>query len=84
MKDIIVQEDNKSNEVVVKMVEGEDFKRWHLNHSGRYLLATGYDIDIPKKYPSVFKHLLTYETKLIKLFNIYKCTIQLFILGFHG
>ena len=48
------------------MVEGDDFKRWHLNHSGRYLLATGYDLDIEKNFSGVYNHLLNFEDLLIK------------------
>jgi len=48
------------------MVEGDDFKRWNLNHSGRYMLATQYNLDVPQQYPAVFEHLKKFEDKLIK------------------
>jgi type I restriction-modification system DNA methylase subunit len=66
IKENLIKADPKSNEVIKKMVEGDDFKRWHLNHSGRYLLATGYDINVPKEYPFIYNQLLKYEEKLIK------------------
>lgn len=58
--------DVKSSELLKKMVEGDDFKRWHLNHSGRHMIATQYDLDITVDYPAIFEHLNTYKDKLIK------------------
>ena len=62
----ILAEDKNSDIIVRKMVEGDDFKRWHLNHSGRYLLATGYDLNIEKDYAGVYNHLLQFKDLLIK------------------
>ena len=63
---IILNQDKSSEKIIKKMVEGDDFKRWHLNHSGRYLLATGYDLDIEKNFSGVYNHLLNFEDLLIK------------------
>lgn len=65
-KNQIVKSDFKSAQILKKMVEGDDFGRWHLNHSGRYMIATGYDVDIPKLYKGVFNHLKNFEDKLKK------------------
>ncbi len=62
----LIEEENKSSDLLMKMVEGDDFKKWHLNHSGRYLLATGYDLNIPELYPTIFKFLNRFKEKLIK------------------
>ena len=62
----IVNADVNASEIVKKMVEGDDFSRWSLNHSGRYMLATQYDLDIPKLYPSIHHFLIRFEEKLIK------------------
>ena len=62
----IIDQDKNSDIIVRKMVEGDDFKRWHLNHSGRYLLATGYDLDIEQDYVGVYNHLLQFKDLLIK------------------
>jgi hypothetical protein len=61
-----VNADINASEIVKKMVEGDDFSRWSLNHSGRYMIATQYDLDIPKYYPSIHKFLISFEEKLIK------------------
>lgn len=62
----IVNADINASEIIKKMVEGDDFSRWSLNHSGRYMIATQYDLDIPKYYPSIHKFLMSFEEKLIK------------------
>jgi len=62
----IIQEDSNSKSLLKKMVEGDDFGKWHLNHSGRYMVATKYDLDIREKYKGVYNHLENYREKLIK------------------
>jgi hypothetical protein len=62
----IIVNDKKSDTIIRRMVEGDDFKRWHLNHSGRYMLATGYDLDIQNDYVGVYNHLLHFKDLLIK------------------
>lgn len=36
----IISKDPNSEKIVQKMVEGDDFKRWHLNFSGRFMITT--------------------------------------------
>ncbi|MGE0084894.1 MAG: DNA methyltransferase [Desulfococcaceae bacterium] len=62
----IIKKDPNSAEIIKKMVEGNDFGKWHLLHSGRYMLATQYDLDVPNKYPAVYEYLKKYEKELIK------------------
>jgi type II restriction/modification system DNA methylase subunit YeeA len=62
----IVIKDNKSTSILRKMVEGDDFKKWNLLHSGRYLVATEYSLDVPNEYPAVFEYFRQFEDKLIK------------------
>lgn len=64
-RDRIVKIDTKSTEILKKMVEGDDFKKWVLNHKGRYLVATKYDLNVPQEYPAVFDYLKQFENKLI-------------------
>lgn len=44
----IMIQDKSSSQILKKMVEGDDFGKWEINHSGRYMVATGYDTDIQK------------------------------------
>ncbi len=62
----ILSKDKNSNQLLKKMVEGDDFGKWELNHSGRYMVATGYDLDIREKYPAVFEYLECFRDELIK------------------
>ncbi len=62
----IVKKDINSKKLLKKMVEGDDFGKWYLNHSGRYMVATGYDIDIREEYIGIYNHLEQYKEKLIK------------------
>lgn len=62
----IIKKDNTSKQLLKKMVEGDDFGKWHLNHSGRYMVATEYDLDIKEKYSGIYNYLEKYREKLIK------------------
>jgi type I restriction-modification system DNA methylase subunit len=61
----IINEDSNSKDIVRKMVEGDDFKKWHLNYSGRYIVGTfpalGLNIS---DYPSVNRYLSSFLPKL--------------------
>ncbi|ACZ12517.1 Eco57I restriction-modification methylase domain-containing protein [Sulfurospirillum deleyianum] len=62
----IMIQDKSSSQILKKMVEGDDFGKWEINHSGRYMVATGYDTDIQKNYPAVFNYLEQFRDELIK------------------
>lgn len=65
-RDRLVEEDPKSAEILKPILRGRDIKRYSYKWAGLWLIATGFDIDIPKKYPSVYKHLLKYKEKAVK------------------
>ena len=65
-RDKIVKKDPKSSEILKKMVEGDDFEGWLLVHSGRYMVATQYDLDVPNEYPAVYEYLKPFEKELVK------------------
>ena len=62
----IVTQDKASEKLLKKMVEGDDFGKWHLNHSGRYMVATGYDLEIENEHKGIYNYLEQYRDKLIK------------------
>jgi len=62
----IINKDKNSSKLLKKMVEGDDFDKWELSHSGRYMVATGYDLDIRESYPAVFDYLEQFKEELIK------------------
>ena len=65
IRDQLIEEDPQSAKILKKMVEGDDFGKWYLRHSGRYMITTEYDLDIPKYYPAIYGYLKQYEKELI-------------------
>ena len=55
----LIEQDPKSAEIIKPILRGRDIKRYYARQSGLYILATGYDLDIPKKYPAIYNHLET-------------------------
>ena len=55
----LVTQDPKSAEIIKPLLRGRDIERYYPKQAGLYLLATGYDLDIPKRYPTIYEHLET-------------------------
>ncbi len=55
----LIKQDPKAAEIIKPLLRGRDIKRYYARPSGLYILATGYDQDIPKKYPAIYNHLET-------------------------
>lgn len=55
---------SESKKIVKPYAQSTDIKKWGLLDDNRYFLATGYDIDVKKEYPSAFKYLSQFETAL--------------------
>ena len=49
----------KSAEIIKPLLRGRDIERYYAQQTGFYILATGYDLDIQKKYPTIYNHLET-------------------------
>ena len=76
----LIAEDPKNGWVIKKMLQGRNIRKWYYNESEEHLLQTGYDIDIEHNYPSIFQHLLQFESELIvradqgiKWYNLRAC-----------
>ena len=65
-RDLLVAEDPKSAEILKPILRGRDIKRYGYEWAGLWIIASGFDIDVPKKYPTVFKHLKQFEEKAKK------------------
>ena len=65
-RDSLIAEDPKSEEVLKPILRGRDIKRYGYEWAGLWLIASGYDIDVPKLYPAVFNHLKQYGKKAKK------------------
>ncbi len=53
----LIEQDPNSAEIIKPVLRGRDIKRYSARPSGLYILATGYDLDIPNRYPAIFGHL---------------------------
>ena len=53
----LIKQNPKSAEIIKPLLRGRDIKRYHAQQSGFYILATGYDLDILHRYPTIFSHL---------------------------
>ena len=60
----LVAYDQRSAEIIKPFLRGRDIRRYGVKWSGLYLLATGYDLDIPNEYPAVYKHLETIGNRI--------------------
>ena len=55
----LIAQDPRSVEIIKPLLRGRDIKRYHVQWAGLYMLATGYDLDIPNDYPAIYNHLQT-------------------------
>ena len=55
----LIDQDPKSAEIIKPLLRGRDIERYHAKQTGLYMLATGYDLDISKRYPAIYNHLET-------------------------
>ncbi len=55
----LIAQDPRSVEIIKPFLRGRDIKRYHVQWAGLYMLATQYNLDIPKKYPAIYNHLKT-------------------------
>lgn len=62
----IIEEDPQSVEIIKPILRGRDIGKYVYKWSGSYLLATEFDINVPKLYPAVYKHLRKFEEKAKK------------------
>jgi len=65
LRDQIICNYPESESLIEKMVEGDDFSRWSLNHSGRYMITTfpSKKIDI-SRFPGVMDFLGSFGSKI--------------------
>ena len=55
----LMAQDAKSAEIIKPLLRGRDIQRYHVRQTRIYVLATGYNLDIPNKYPAIYNHLET-------------------------
>ena len=55
----LIGQDPKSVKIIKPLLRGRDIERYYTRPAKSYILATGYDTDISKRYPVVYKYLET-------------------------
>lgn len=62
----LIEKDHKNEQIIKKLLQGRNIRKWYFNDSDEYLLQTGYDIDIPSDFPIIFKHLNNFYEPMVK------------------
>ncbi len=55
---------SESKDILKPYVQPTDIKQWELKSKNKYLLASGYDIDIKRLYPTAYNHLSQFKDQL--------------------
>jgi len=55
----LITEDPNSSDIIIPLLRGKNIQRYHARASDINILATGYDLDIPNRYPAIYTHLET-------------------------
>lgn len=62
----LITDDSRNKKIIKSLLRGRDIKRYGYDFQGIYLLATGYDLDIQSKYPSIYRYLKDIGDKITK------------------
>ncbi len=65
-KNALIQADSQNAKIIKPILRGRDIKKWFHKKNSHYILATGYDENIPQNFPTIFEHLQKFEGKLKK------------------
>jgi hypothetical protein len=68
-KEELIGKNIKNSEVIKVLATGKEVKRNSFNFQNKYLLFTGYDIDIPSNYPEIQEELDKFKQDLIKRYD---------------
>ncbi len=68
-KQELLEQDPANEEIIKPILRGRDIKRYEYNFNNKYLLATGYDIDIPNKYSTIYSYLCQFKDKAVKRYD---------------
>jgi hypothetical protein len=68
-KQELINKNSKNAELIKVLATGKEVKRNSFNFQNKYLLFTGYDNDIPSKYPDIQEELDKFKQDLIKRYD---------------
>jgi tRNA1(Val) A37 N6-methylase TrmN6 len=61
----LVAEDPNSNELIKPLLESNDFEKWNKTNPDKFIINTGFDINIPDQYPAIYNYLKQFKSELI-------------------
>jgi hypothetical protein len=65
IKDQLIKEDPKSEEIIKPLINGKDVKRYSINFKDSFVIISKHNFhDKLKEYPAILKHLKKYESQL--------------------
>ena len=53
----LITQDPRSAEIIKPLLRGRGVECYYVQQTESYILATGYDLDIPNRYPAIYNHL---------------------------
>lgn len=65
----LISLDSKNAQIIKILATGKEIKRNTFNFDNKYLLFTGYDVDIPNLYPDIINVLDDYKEDLVKRYD---------------
>jgi hypothetical protein len=63
LKKNLIEKDKNNENIIKPLLRGKDIGKYFYKFGNLYLLATGYDLNIPKEYPFIYEHLKKYSAK---------------------
>ena len=63
-RDKLVGLDPKNSVVVKKLLQGRNVRKWFYKEGTEFLLQTGYDMDVPTNFPTLYQFLVQWKDSL--------------------
>ncbi|MFT4693204.1 MAG: hypothetical protein ACI8TE_000092 [Francisella sp.] len=79
LKNKMIEEDNKSNEIILPIITGKEIKKYSLEGKNKYLIYTTNETNI-QEYSSIYKYLLKNKNSLDKKIEVKQNKMQWYAL----
>lgn len=61
----LLEKDKTITNIIKKMLQGRNVRKWYFLPSCEYIIQTGYDLEIPTLYPEILKHFEPFKDNMI-------------------
>jgi len=62
----IIKENEECKDLIKPFILGRNLKKYSFNNENKFLLMTGYDIDIPNNYSEIYNYLCSFEKEALQ------------------